>query len=92
MIVDWLNPFSANKWGGGDDGNSNTSSGTSFFEDPLGGLTDIWDSMTGGGDTNNNQEINININATGGNSELANDIGRQVGIEVQEIQRRGSPR
>tara|TARA_R110000824_G_scaffold80999_4_gene203462 strand:- start:1346 stop:2908 length:1563 start_codon:yes stop_codon:yes gene_type:complete len=92
MIVDWLNPFSANKWGGGDDGNSNTSSGTSFFEDPLGGLTDIWDSMTGGGDTNNNQEINININATGGNSELANDIGRQVGIEVQEIQRQGSPR
>ena len=47
----------------------------------------------GGGDTNNNQEININISATGGsNGELAQTIRTEVAAAVQEIQTKGSPR
>ena len=68
---------------------------TSFFKDPVGTLTNAWDDFwnQGGGDTNNNQEINININATGGsNGELAQTIKTEVAAAVQEIQTKGSPR
>ena len=68
---------------------------TSFFKDPVGALTNAWDDFwnQGGGDTNNNQEINININATGGsNGELAQTIKTEVAAAVQEIQTKGSPR
>jgi hypothetical protein len=65
-----------------------------FFKDPLGSLTNAWDDFFGGGgDTNNNQEISININATGGsNGELAQTIKTEVAAAVQEIQTKGSPR
>lgn len=95
-IVDWLNPFSANKWDSGDDGNSNTGTNNPVVDtldwlNPFSENKDWFD--FGGGNTNNNQEINININATGGsNGELAHMIKTEVAASVQEIQSMGSPR
>ncbi len=98
-IVDWLNPFSANKWGGNTEESGSTGT-TGMFEGVAKDL-DWWNPFSenkgwfdfGGGDTNNNQEININISATGGsNGELAQTIRTEVAAAVQEIQTKGSPR